>query len=264
LKGRTDPRLVLITGAFGGIGRAAAAAFLNRGDRVVAVDRDASLLESMTSEFGGPDRMVPIIADVADDASMKAVSECVLADVGVPDVVVANAGMGLHATFVDTSEDDMRTVLDVNVIGVMRTVRPYLPAMVERGSGRILFVSSIVGKRGVPRYAGYSASKFALHGMADALRCELWETGVTVGVICPASTETGFRDNSLHRGPETRRVRPVRRTTDSVAPAIVAMAGSHRREKILGVENKLLSMADTLSPALADWILVRMLSSKPE
>jgi NAD(P)-dependent dehydrogenase (short-subunit alcohol dehydrogenase family) len=262
LKLSSERRLVLITGAFGGIGRAAAGAFARRGDRVVAVDRDESLLESLTSEFGGPDRMVPIVADVTDAASMKTMSEHVLSDVGLPDVVIANAGIGLHAPFADTSDDDLRKLFDVNVVGVFRTVRPFLPAMIERGSGRILFVSSIVGKRGVPHYAGYSASKFALHGMADALRCELLATGVTVGVICPASTETRFREHSLHSGPQPRRVRPVRRTTESVAPAIVAMADSRRREKILGLENKLLALADTLFPGLADKILTRILTGK--
>ena len=98
--------------------------------------------------------------------------------------------------------------------------------------------------------------------MADALRSELWSTGVTVGVVCPASTETEFREHALRSGPAQRSVRPVRRSADSVARAIVSMAASRRREQILGIEAKLMTFVDTLAPGLIDWILARALVRK--
>ena len=250
-------RLVLITGASSGIGRAAALAFAGRGDTVAAVARHHERLAELSRERPG---ILPYPADVADAASMAALAERLLAERGLPDVVVANAGIGLDALFAETTDEALRRLFEVNVIGVFRTVRPLLPGMVRRGSGRVLLISSIVGKRGVPHYSGYSASKFALHGVADALRSELWGTSVSVGVVCPASTETTFRDNALRVGPSQRSVRPIRRSAESVARAIVSMAGSRRREHILGAEAKLMVLADTLAPGLVDWILARALT----
>jgi short-subunit dehydrogenase len=132
--------------------------------------------------------------------------------------------------------------------------------MVERGGGRIVLVSSIVGKRGIPHYAAYSASKFALHGMADALRSELAGTGVSVGVVCPSSTRTAFHDNAMRSGPAQRRVRPVRRSPDYVARAVASMARSRRRERVLGWEGKLLCLANALAPGLVDRVLARVLT----
>jgi short-subunit dehydrogenase len=250
---------VLITGAASGIGRGAALEFARLGDRVLAVDRDREQLDALGREQGS---LVPLTADVTDAASMQALAELVLSEHGVPDVVFANAGIGLDALFVETEDEPLRRLFEVNVHGVYRTVRPFLEGMVHRGSGRVLMMSSIVGKRGVPYYSGYSASKFALHGVADALRSELWGTGVSVGVLCPSSTRTNFQHHTMRTGPGQRRVRPVRRSPESVARAVVSMAASRRRERILGAESKLMVFFDGLAPALIDWVLARMLNRR--
>ena len=253
-------RRVLITGASAGIGRAAARAFAARGDQVVAVARSTERLNELARELGS-ERLIPLVADVADAASMEALARTVNAG-GTPDVVVANAGIGLDALFVETTDEALRSVLEVNVIGVVRTIRPFLPAMIERGSGRVVIVSSIVGKRGTPHYSAYSASKFALHGMTDSLRSELWRTGVSVGLVCPSSTATEFQDHLLRQGPSQNRVRPRTHTAESVADAIVRMAGSRRREVILGFEARLMWLADALLPGFIDGLLARMLTRK--
>lgn len=252
-------RLVLITGASSGIGRAAAALMIGAGARVIAAARNRERLESLAAECDG---LVPIMANVANPASMDALAERVIAEQGIPDVVVANAGVGLDALFSETTDDALRTVFGVNLFGVFRTVRPFVPGMVERGSGRIVVVSSIVGKRGIPHYSAYSASKSALHGMADALRGELWGSGVTVGLLCPGSTRTDFHGNALSAGPRQNRVRPTSRSADTVARALVKMAAGRRRERIIGLEAKLMHLADLIAPGVIDRILARMLTRK--
>jgi short-subunit dehydrogenase len=252
---------VLVTGTSKGIGRSAAIEFTRRGDRVVAVARSRDALDALAREH---ERIVPVVADVADTESMQALGDRVLAEHGVPDVVVANAGIGLDALFTATKDEDLRRLFEVNVGGVFRTVRPFIDGMVQRGSGRVLIISSIVGKRGIPHYSGYSASKFALHGVADALRAELCGSGVTVGVLCPSSTKTDFQRNTLRTGTGQRRVRLVRHSPESVAHVIVSMASSRRRERILGFESKLLTFLDVISPGLVDWILARTLTRKPD
>ncbi len=255
----SSARLVLITGASSGIGSAAAIEFARRGDRVLAVARSRERLDALAADHGS---VVPVVADVTDAASMQAMTRRVQDECGVPDIVVANAGIGLDALFAQTTDDALHRLFEVNVVGVFRTVRPFLQPMIDRGSGRILIVSSIVGKRGVPHYSGYSASKFALHGAADALRSELWGTGVSVGLVCPSSTDTGFRQHGLSVGPKQKQVRPVRRPAEYVARAIVSMAGSRRREMILGAEAKAMTFVDTLAPGLIDWLLARMLTRR--
>lgn len=252
-------RVVLITGASSGIGLAATAEFARRGELVVAVARNRERLLGIAAKYDG---VTPVVADVTDAASMDSMAEQVKKSTGCPDVVVANAGIGLDALFAETTDEALQRLFEVNVVGVFRTVRPFLSPMIERGSGRILIVSSIVGKRGVPHYSGYSASKFALHGAADALRSELWGTGVSVGLVCPSSTETEFREHGLKAGAGQKQVRPVRRSADYVARAIVSMSSSRRRERILGIEAKAMTLVDTLAPALIDWLLARTLTQK--
>jgi NAD(P)-dependent dehydrogenase (short-subunit alcohol dehydrogenase family) len=293
-------RLVLITGASSGIGRASARAFIEAGDRVLALARDGARLDQLVADCGANDRrldqiaaernprdrrleqlaaegnpndrhldgpaerrgvprLVPVVADVSDAAAMERVAGRVLADHGVPDVVVANAGVGLDALFVKTTDEAWRRVFEVNVFGVARTVRPFLPGMLERGSGRVVLISSIVGKRGTPFYSAYSASKFALHGLADALRSELHGSGVSVGLVCPSSTTTEFQERMLREGPGQKRFRPRRHTPEAVAQVVLSMAGSHRREVIVGFEAKLLWLADALLPGLVDRFLARTL-----
>jgi dehydrogenase/reductase SDR family member 7B len=255
-------KLALVTGASSGIGRATSAAFVARGARVVAVARRQPALESLSAELGGLTHLVPLAADVTDPAAMEALVARVIAAAGLPDVIVANAGVGLDARFEATTDELWREVLEVNLLGVVRTVRAFLPQMVERGRGRIVIVSSIVGKRGTPHYAAYAASKFALHGMADALRAELVGSGVTVGLICPGSTETEFRAHQLGHGPSQRPVRPVRRSAEWVAERVVRLARSGRAESVPGLEGRLLVWADAVAPRAVDWVLGRMLARR--
>lgn len=259
---RFDKQLVLITGASSGIGRAACTRFVEAGARVVAVARDAQRLRELSDSLGGVRSVLPIEADVTDAGSMRELARRAIGEAGVPDVVVANAGIGLDALLTETGDEPLRRVFDVNVFGVVRTIRPFLPPMLERGSGRLLLVSSIVGKRGVPHYSAYSASKFALHGMAEALRAEIHGSGVSVGLVCPSSTETEFEARRMAEGPGQRRVRRRWHSADSVARAILRMAGSRRREIVLGYDAKLLNLANHVAPGLVDRMLSRLLTRR--
>lgn len=259
---RFQGKRVLVTGASAGIGRAAALAFAAQGALVYATARSREGLDTVASSATGPGKIVPIVADVTDPASMEAMASRVLADGGAPDVVVANAGIGLDALFQSTTDESLRTIFDVNVFGVYRTVRPFVEPMVRRGRGRILFISSVVGKRGTPHYSAYSASKFALRGMADSLRVEIFGTGVTVGVIYPSSTTTEFRARMLRTGASQKSFRLKRHSPESVARSILRMARWTRRELVLSPEGKLMGVVNTIAPWLIDRILAKALRPK--
>jgi short-subunit dehydrogenase len=259
---RLSGRKVLITGASSGIGRAAVEAFVGEGAFVVAVARSTDRLDALARELGGSARVAAHGADVSDGPAMEALARTILATHGVPDVIVANAGIGMDARFEVTPDDAWRRLFEVNVFGVVRTIRPFLAGMTARGSGRILIVSSVVGKRGVPNYAAYSGSKFALHGIADALRPELHGTGVTVGIVCPSSTTTEFSDRKLREGPAQRNVRVQKHSAESVARGLVRMALSRRREIVLSPEGKFMNVVNRLAPGVLDWVLAKALVKK--
>ena len=254
-------KLVLITGASAGIGKVTAQEFVRAGARVIGTGRNQARLNQLKKELGS-ENFVSLVADVSDVSSMAALAVKVLSDVGVPDIVVANAGIGYDAHFVDTSEDAWRDVFETNVFGVVRTVRPFIPKMIERGSGRVVLISSVVGKRGIPHYAAYSASKFALDGMADVVRVELVGTGVSLGTVYPSSTESEFQDRTRRVGLDRKPKRPHRHSTLGVARAILRMSASKRTEMLLSFEGNFMALVDKVSPRLVDWILSRVLKRR--
>ncbi len=259
--GRFQDKLVLITGASAGIGKVTAQEFVREGARVIGTGRNRERLDAVRDEIGAG-KFVPIVADVADAGSMASMVTRIVGEVGLPDIVIANAGIGHDAHFVDTSEEAWRELFETNVFGVVRTVRPFVPGMIERGSGRVLLISSVVGKRGIPHYAAYSASKFALDGLADVLRVELVGTGVTLGTIYPSSTVSEFQDRTQRVGLERKPKRPKRHPTIKVARAILSMAGSRRPEMLLSFEGNFMAVVDKISPRLVDWILSRVLQRR--
>ncbi len=252
-------RTVLITGASSGIGLAAARRFVAEGAEVWALARNRDRLEELARDAGGPPRLVPIVADVTDGPLMEETCRHIRSELGVPDIIVANAGIGLDARFENTSDEDLARVFEVNVFGLVRTIRPFVSCMAERGAGRIILISSVVGKRGVPNYAAYSASKYALTGLAEALRTELLRTGVKVGVICPSSTATDFRFRLKKKGPSQNTIRLTRHSADSVANAIVKAVRTGKREMVLSAEGKALHYANKYVPAILDRILAKAL-----
>jgi NAD(P)-dependent dehydrogenase (short-subunit alcohol dehydrogenase family) len=254
--------LVLITGASTGIGRAAAREFVRKGSRVIGAARNGEALDSLAAELGGERCFLPVVTDVGEPGSVDAMVARVIGETGLPDVVIANAGIGLDARFDRTPEKALRKLFEVNFFGAVRSVQPFVAPMVDRGSGRILFISSILGKRGIPHYSAYTASKFALHGLADCMRGELYGSGVTVGLVCPTTTESEFHGRIMREGPRQQDRRVRRQSAEHVARVIVKMARSKRIEVVLSPEGKFVTWLDALAPGLVDWITAKVLSNK--
>jgi len=180
----SQERVVLVTGASSGFGRATAGLLAERGYRVYGTSRRPS-----------PDlpRGVQALAvDVRSDDSVASAVETVLHGAGRVDVLVNNAGSALFGESESTSVDEARDQLETNLLGVMRMVNAVLPSMRAQRGGRIVNVSSLAGLLGVPLMSLYSASKFALEGYSESLRYELRPLGVWVTLIEPGFTRTGL------------------------------------------------------------------------
>ncbi len=196
--GRTD-RTVLITGATGGIGRAAAVHFAAQGIRVFATGRKLELLRALEKEVGDPARLQGLVLDVNDAASIAAAVAKVdeQTDGAGIDVLVNNAGYGLIGPLLDIGDEALRAQFDTNVFGLMAVTRAFVPAMIRKRRGRIVNVGSIAGRLTMPFMGAYNASKFAVESLSDALRMELHPFGIDVSVIEPGPIATAFSSTSV-------------------------------------------------------------------
>jgi len=185
-------KLVVITGAGSGIGRATALAVAREGARVAACDVDRDRLAALERELGDRALLVRSV-DVADRAQMAAFAAEVHARVPAADVIVNNAGVGLGGGFLDLSLDDFDWLLGVNLRGVIHGCHFFVPKMVERGAGgQVINLSSILGIYPAPQLTAYVASKFAVLGFSQSLRGELAEHRIGVSAICPGLIATAI------------------------------------------------------------------------
>jgi NAD(P)-dependent dehydrogenase (short-subunit alcohol dehydrogenase family) len=187
-------RIVLITGASSGIGRECAEHLASLGHRVYGTSRRATFPEQ-PHPGDACDGVTMIPMDVTDDASVERAVRYVLDTEGRLDVVVNNAGMGIAGAVEDTSIEEARAQLETSFFGVLRVCHAVLPAMRAQGSGLIVNISSVAGTIGIPFQALYSAAKFAVEGLSEALRLEVAPFGVRVVVIEPGDFCTEFTGN---------------------------------------------------------------------
>ncbi|MCY4392557.1 MAG: SDR family oxidoreductase [Chloroflexi bacterium] len=220
----SDRPVVVITGASAGIGRATAVRFAREGANVVLAARSQERLERLAERLEERFSVETLVAqcDVREHEDLDALVETAIARFGRIDVLVNNAGFGLYGRVEDTPEGAFRDLLETNVLGTHQAIRAVLPHMRRQGSGHIVNVGSVVGKRSWPYHGAYAASKFALTGLTQALRGELAGSGVTVSLVLPASTDTEFFANAPTYSPEyvPAPLGPVQ-TPGQVARAIV-------------------------------------------
>jgi NAD(P)-dependent dehydrogenase (short-subunit alcohol dehydrogenase family) len=194
---------VLITGANRGIGRAIAGEFARRGHRVVATARDPRTLDDL-------DVSQRLALDVTDDASVTTA----IAGAGDIDVVVANAGVIFYAAVEATPLSELQRLFTLNTVGAIRVAQAVLPQMRSRGDGKLMFMSSILGRVVLPPSAAYAASKWALEAVVEALAIEVAPFGVQAALLEPGAVSSGalddvttytLPDGPLRRPPSKRR-----------------------------------------------------------
>jgi NAD(P)-dependent dehydrogenase (short-subunit alcohol dehydrogenase family) len=185
----------LITGSSTGLGRALAQAVLERGYHLVATARQPEQLKELNDRY--PDRVTTIALDVTNAQSIQQAVEAALNAYSRIDVLVNNAGYGTVGAIEEVNDDDMRRQFDTNLFGAINVTRAILPTLREQRSGHILNISSA---NGISAFAGvgiYSATKFALEGISEALAQEVKPLGIKVTVIEPGSSRTNFSSRAL-------------------------------------------------------------------
>ena len=246
---------VLVTGAGSGIGAACARLFAENGHPLLLAGRTEAALTALGDElrtaYGIDVAVLAMDVRDADSACPLLMETARRHGVGV---AVINAGVGQYGPVSHTTWKDMRDVLDTNLGGAIMTAKAVLPA-VTAAAGSIVFVSSVLGKRAMPFNAAYSASKWGLHGFADALRLECRPHGVHVGVVLPARTDTAFFANMTYSVPQRHRRKVPTAPPETVARAVLSNITGRRRESIVTLPGKLFSLFGYHFPRLSDLLL---------
>ncbi|MDX1994563.1 MAG: SDR family NAD(P)-dependent oxidoreductase [bacterium] len=262
-------KVVIITGASVGIGKAAAHAFAAKGARVVLVARRAELLEQVKA--GLAPYHVPVLvcpADVTNDDDLRRVVETVLREFGRIDVLVNNAGLSMGGAFGEHDPNDIRRLLDLNLYSVIRLTQLVLPVMLRQLSGHIVNVSSMASDLRTPGMSVYTASKAGMNALSDVLRRELDGTGVLISKVLP--TWTGTDMISAMNVDHMRRARlvmePLMKYDDAedVAQAIVDAVRYKRSEVLMGGLGTILALRGARNSAFVTDLVYRYYFNRDE
>jgi NAD(P)-dependent dehydrogenase (short-subunit alcohol dehydrogenase family) len=192
-------RTIFITGASRGFGKIWAEAFLQRGDHVVATSRHVAGLHDLAATYGGA--FLPLALDITDRAQCMAALQQARDHFGSLDVVINNAGYGLFGTVEELSEQAVHDIIDANLLGTLWVTQAALPIMRAQGSGHIIQLSSVLGVTSAPGSSIYSATKFAVEGLSEALYHEVKGFGIHVTLVEPNVFKTDFGGASAVHSP---------------------------------------------------------------
>jgi short-subunit dehydrogenase len=251
-------QVVVVTGASSGIGHAAARTFAQRGARIVMGARRFDVIEELAADVmraGG--EAAAVQTDVSSESQVEALAQTAIDRFGRIDTWVNNAGTSVYATFDKLTEDEIRRIMDVNFMGTVHGLRAALPVMQRQGEGVIINIASIAGKRAIPLLSVYSASKFAIVGLGEALRAELHHAwpGIKVCTICPPSVNTAFFENARTKEGYAAKPMPPVYPTEMVVDAIVRCAEHPKREIVIGAAGKMFVLFNRLAGGLMDRVM---------
>ncbi len=261
-------KVIIITGASSGIGKALAYEFGKAGGQVVITGRNLANLQTVSQELTaqGIENMA-IQADVASEEDCKRVAEETFARYGNIHVLINNAGISMRALFADVDLEVIRQVMDINFYGTVYMTKYALPYIMAT-QGSIVGVSSIAGYRGLPARTGYSASKFAMQGFLEALRTELLPQKVHVLVACPGFTESNIRKVALNKDGkqqgESPRDEANMMTSEQVARAIFKAVKKRKRDLVLTTQGKLTVFLNKWFPTFMDKMVFKTLAKEPD
>ena len=250
-------KVIIITGASSGIGKALAEELAKRGANLVLAARQYVTLCEITAELEAKYgvKALAIQADVTKESDCEMLIKQTLTTFGKIDILINNAGLSMRALFSDVDLAVLKNLMDVNFWGTVYCTKYALPEILKT-KGSIIGVSSIAGYRGLPGRTGYSASKFAMNGFMESLRTELLKTGVHVMVACPGFTTSNIRFAALSKDGAAHGVTSMEEGKMMKAEKVAEIIGNgiidRKRTLIITGQGKLAVWVNKLFPAFAD------------
>jgi dehydrogenase/reductase SDR family member 7B len=261
-------KVIIITGASSGIGKALAFAFGQEGAKIVITGRKKESLFDVSEELTkqGIDNL-PIVSDVSIESDNDDVVKKTIEKYGKIDVLINNAGISMRSMFEDCDVEVIKKVMDINFYGTVYATKYALP-YIKATKGSIVGISSIAGYRGLPVRTGYSASKFAMNGFLEALRTELLHTGVHVLTACPGFTASNIRVASLgsdgkSKGESMRDERNMM-SSEEVAQHILKAVKNRDRDMVLTLQGKMVVFLNKWLPKLTDKLTYNTLAKEKD
>lgn len=258
-------KVVAITGASSGIGKALAEVFLNSGAKVAVCARNLTKLDEV---FAGVDKsnLASFKADVSKEEDCKAFIDGIMTQWGRVDVLINNAGTSMRALFDELDLSVLKELMDINFWGTVYCTKFALPSIMKN-KGIIVGVSSIAGYRGLPARTGYSASKFAMHGFLEGLRTEMLHTGTHVMWVCPGFTASNIRNVARSANGTAQGDTPLEESklmsAEECAQIIKDSMARRKRTVVMTGQGKLTVWLNKLFPALADKLVYKHFLKEP-
>jgi len=259
-------KTVVITGGSSGIGLDLAKAYTRQGCDVVLMARNQSKLDDAVKACSkmkqtADQKVLSFSVDVSDKQALGACVELIKESVAVPDLLILSAGIVQSVRFMEQTDDEFENIIQTNVMGSRSVAKAFLPEMIKEGKGQLCFVSSLGGIISTYGYSAYSASKFAVLGMAGALRQELHEYGVGVSVLCPPEVDTPMvHAESEHILPQTRFIKDIGGTlnVETVTRATVKGVAKNRFVIVPGIMAKLSYAQSRFMPRIFGWAMQQL------
>lgn len=254
---RIDGSLALLTGASSGIGAATAKALAREGARVILLARREDELDAVAkaiSEAGGEAHAYPV--DCADQQAVARVAERIKSELGVPDIIVNNAGAGVWRFMDETSPQEAVAMMACPYFASFFVTHAFLPDMLARDSGHLVFVNSPASRFTWPGATAYTAARWAQRGLAEALRADLFRTGLRVTHFVAGATETEYWEHnpgSRERLPKVAMLVPTL-TADAAARALVGGIRRNAREVVVPLMMRIFYLQHWLAPRIVEWL----------
>jgi short-subunit dehydrogenase len=245
---------ILLTGASGGIGSATAEALAAVGARLVLASRNEAAIRSLASKL--PDALA-VPTDLTQPDQRERLVAAAVNGLGGLDILVNNAGIGSWGHFSTSTEDIVRQVMEVNFFAPIELTRLAMPHLTNGNEPCVVNVTSMCGRKGMPAWPEYSASKFALVGMSEAWRGEFARFDVDVLTIVPGMTDSGFRENWIRTDGKADLKFESGMTPADVAAGIVKAIRTNKTETVLGSEAKRLLRFNKWFPQLTNRLIAR-------
>jgi len=259
-------KVTVITGASSGIGKALAVEAHKRGAKVVLSARRKEVLDEFTASWDTADYL-NVQTDVTREDECRLLVEAAVAKFGRIEVLINNAGISMRALFADLDLDVIRKLMDTNFWGTVYCSKHALPYLLHT-RGSLVGVSSVAGYKGLPGRTGYSASKFAMHGLLEVIRIENMKKGLHVLIACPGFTASNIRNVALSKDGSSQGETPLDEsklmTAEAVASAILDAVEKRRDRIVLTTMGKLTVLLNKFFPKFMDGMVYNHMAKEPD
>lgn len=246
---------VLLTGASGGIGQALARKLSGEGARLVLVSRSEEKLRTLAASL--PGEVLPVGADLTVDADRQRLLDTAVGRLGGLDILINNAGIASWAHFASSNEEILRQIMEVNFFAPADLIRRAIPILTDGNQPAVVNVASMCGRKAMPAWSEYSASKYALCGLTESLRGELVRFGIDTLLIVPGLTNSGFPSHFLKTEGRANIEFDKGMPPEDVANAIVTAIRKNKTETVVGSDARRMLRMHRWFPRLLDWLIAR-------